>query len=313
MSTNVTFAKRLLELRLKHNLSQTKLAEDIHTTRVTISHYESEKRRPDCEIIVSLCKRLNVSADYLLGLTNTENQEYAEIAQTTGLDENAIVYMKNATNECRNLVNFLFREEPKYNMYEPDYSQSDNTDMIKSYQDYLDILAVEKENEKIHILEHLKNDWEFADGQHSYSDYIASLNEEELAEKMREEMDCFFPSDKNDYSNITPETFGPTDPEEIMKLSESFYQKFKDYEEKEAQKSNLLDAILNYVNYQSGCSLNTMSKTEKLTDEHSIYIGLGKNKTVQFPSKESDELFEFMLIQKVIDALKKFKKNYSNY
>lgn len=64
--------------------------------------------------------------------------------------------------------------------------------------------------------------------------------------------------------------------------------------------------------YQTGCMLESMCRSEELTDEHSINIGIGKDKIVKFPSAESDELFEFMLIQKVIDALKKFKEAYGD-
>jgi hypothetical protein len=81
------------------------------------------------------------------------------------------------------------------------------------------------------------------------------------------------------------------------------------YEQEETQKSKLLSAITEYVHYQSGCTLDTMMRSEKLTDQHTIRIGTGFGNSITFPSKQADELLEFMLLQKVIAALKAFKQN----
>jgi len=66
------FAKRLKELRTKHNLSQTQLAELLNIPRGTIAQYESDKtqqmpRRPRLEQIATF---FSVNIDYLLGRTD---------------------------------------------------------------------------------------------------------------------------------------------------------------------------------------------------------------------------------------------------
>ena len=44
-------AKRLKELREKHNLTQEELAKELNVSRTTISNYENGSRSPDIEMI----------------------------------------------------------------------------------------------------------------------------------------------------------------------------------------------------------------------------------------------------------------------
>ena len=60
--------KRIRELRLAKNLSQTKLASLINTTQDTISLWELGKSLPSIDYVIELVKLFNVSADYLLGI-----------------------------------------------------------------------------------------------------------------------------------------------------------------------------------------------------------------------------------------------------
>ncbi|MCI9503998.1 MAG: helix-turn-helix transcriptional regulator [Clostridia bacterium] len=64
------YGKRIRELREENNLTQKQLAELLHTTATTISKYEREALQPNIELIILLCKTLNTSADYLLGITD---------------------------------------------------------------------------------------------------------------------------------------------------------------------------------------------------------------------------------------------------
>jgi transcriptional regulator with XRE-family HTH domain len=52
--------------RHKANLSQKQLAEKVHVSHTTISHYEKGSRRPDPEMLKDLAKALNVTVDMLL-------------------------------------------------------------------------------------------------------------------------------------------------------------------------------------------------------------------------------------------------------
>lgn len=66
------FAQRLKELRTEKKLSQRGLAELTHLSQSAIKQWENESRVPNAEAVASLAKFFNVSADYLLGLTDYE-------------------------------------------------------------------------------------------------------------------------------------------------------------------------------------------------------------------------------------------------
>lgn len=62
--------ERLKELRLERNLKLREVAEKLNVTIRTISRYEDGTREPSAEMIIKFCKLYDVSADYLLGLTD---------------------------------------------------------------------------------------------------------------------------------------------------------------------------------------------------------------------------------------------------
>ena len=65
-----TFATRLREMRLANDFSQKQLAEEIGVTAQSVSLWERGPRQPDENTINALCFHLNVSRDYLLGITD---------------------------------------------------------------------------------------------------------------------------------------------------------------------------------------------------------------------------------------------------
>lgn len=65
------FSKRLKDIRKQRELSQKEYASLLGISSVTLSHYENGKREPDLDRLVSICTCLNVSSDYMLGLTNS--------------------------------------------------------------------------------------------------------------------------------------------------------------------------------------------------------------------------------------------------
>lgn len=68
-----TFIKRLIELMEEKNMTQVELAKLVGTTNVTISRYLSGQRNPQIEIVTRIAKILNVSIDYLLGLSDDKS------------------------------------------------------------------------------------------------------------------------------------------------------------------------------------------------------------------------------------------------
>jgi len=73
------FGNKLRALRLEKNLTQQKLAEKIGLVKGSISAYEQSAKYPSVEVLINLCKFFNVSADYLLGLSDAMEFKIAEL------------------------------------------------------------------------------------------------------------------------------------------------------------------------------------------------------------------------------------------
>lgn len=64
---------RIRELRRQRNITQLKMAMDLHTSQNTISRYERGERQPSVEELVKIADYFDVSVDYLL--ERTDNPE----------------------------------------------------------------------------------------------------------------------------------------------------------------------------------------------------------------------------------------------
>lgn len=64
----IIFGKRLKELRLANNMTQTELGNLINTSKVSISFYERGNRMPSIETLISLSDIFDVDVNYLLGV-----------------------------------------------------------------------------------------------------------------------------------------------------------------------------------------------------------------------------------------------------
>ncbi len=63
--------KNRINLVLKNKkMSQNELAKKIYMSQSIVNNYCTGKREPSLEVLIAICKALNVSADYLLGLTD---------------------------------------------------------------------------------------------------------------------------------------------------------------------------------------------------------------------------------------------------
>ena len=86
------FAERLLKLINENHTSYSEIALLCKTTRQTVSCYVTGKNVPRLDKLLKLAKHFNVSADYLIGLSNIKsvNSEIKGVCEYTGLTENAI-------------------------------------------------------------------------------------------------------------------------------------------------------------------------------------------------------------------------------
>ena len=64
------FTTRLKEARQEKGWTQKQLAEAINTTDDSIFSWEKGRSQPSIELLRKLCKVLDVSSDYLIGLSD---------------------------------------------------------------------------------------------------------------------------------------------------------------------------------------------------------------------------------------------------
>lgn len=97
--TNVKrcFKERFSELRAKSGLSQNKLGKALSLSPATIGYYENGSRLPDIETAARIARYFDVSADYLLGLSDAKSveQDMKNACETTGLTQKAIENMQH--------------------------------------------------------------------------------------------------------------------------------------------------------------------------------------------------------------------------
>ena len=93
---NSVFATRLRKIMKERGENQTTLADKITSQyvtiqRQTISLYMSGQSRPDTERLTAIAKALNVSADWLLGISEVKayNAHWRAVCELTGLSDEA--------------------------------------------------------------------------------------------------------------------------------------------------------------------------------------------------------------------------------
>lgn len=84
-----TFSTRLREMMENRNITQQKLADSVGVRRQTISQYMGGTTKPDTSALAAICKTLDVSANYLLGLSDVKMVDMPT-NEKIGLSENAI-------------------------------------------------------------------------------------------------------------------------------------------------------------------------------------------------------------------------------
>lgn len=103
-----SFDAVLKKLRKDRNATQKEVSQAIGADQQTLRRYESGERKPDTEMLLRIAKYYNVSADYLLGLSenSTVEPDMKAAVKCTGLSEKSIEKLKGITHfEFDNSVN----------------------------------------------------------------------------------------------------------------------------------------------------------------------------------------------------------------
>ena len=71
---------RLKELRLSRRLKQYQVADMLNIHRSTYTKYETARTYPPLDVFRDICVSLNVSADWLLGLSDYQQVVYDDLS-----------------------------------------------------------------------------------------------------------------------------------------------------------------------------------------------------------------------------------------
>ena len=100
------FSERLQLLRGLNGVSQEKFAKALNISRISVSHYETGLRTPDIDVLQKTAEFFNVSADYLLGLSDVKNtdMDLQAICKALNLSEKAVENLRNTKEKAADLV-----------------------------------------------------------------------------------------------------------------------------------------------------------------------------------------------------------------
>lgn len=129
------------------NIKQKELANELNVTDNTVSYWCNGIRVPNTEQIIQIAKFLNVSTDYLLGLTKnpTTDKDDSFITDCLGLDEKSIKLLKAINgSDFSNAVNFILSHYRIYPLLRNvEECKAELTDAVKKQMTYIQMTPEE--------------------------------------------------------------------------------------------------------------------------------------------------------------------------
>ncbi|WP_050740696.1 helix-turn-helix domain-containing protein [Acetobacterium bakii] len=143
--TGNDFKDRLSELMEERNINQRELAEKIGISKQTISFYVNGKRLPDIDNFSLICEHFKVSADFMLGKTDSKSidMEISTIHEKLGLSDGAIIILEKLKNKESELLPLLSRiiEQESINIDEEEDLIDENECFSLDYEPSASVLS----------------------------------------------------------------------------------------------------------------------------------------------------------------------------
>lgn len=92
--------QRIRILRQARGLSQVELARILGVTKQSVSNWENDNIQPSIEMLKKIAQTFGVSADYLLGL---DNSEYIDVR---GLPQDVVAHLRQLVEDFRTAYKF---------------------------------------------------------------------------------------------------------------------------------------------------------------------------------------------------------------
>ena len=140
---NKTIGYRIAAARSKTDDSQADLAAALGVKREMVTYWENGTRPIKAETIIEIAKRYNVSADFLLGLSETEDVAFSFFAEQTGFSNMTVNTLLHLSSEgCPSLPSERMRVS-----FEQLLNSSEMEQVLMHLQAYLDIKTAMELNE----------------------------------------------------------------------------------------------------------------------------------------------------------------------
>lgn len=282
------FGEILSKLRESRNESQQQLADAVGVTRQTLSRYENADRTINIEVMLEIAKHYNVSADYMLGLTEnqTTDSNLQSVCEYTGLSETSVTKLHEMGSLLRNrIINGTFMED-LIDSEELRAIIKENPFLIEYIDSFTDCLGSEK-NEKTELFAKYLNDCN-KENPYKFKDLIEFF---ELLDIPTDNVEDVF----TDFFNI------------LFQLFKDFTQ----YSEEEKEASNQAFKDMKALNFM----LSSDDLKEFLNNLHEyIYLDLSVNKDSEGEddAKQSYKLkpsiVEKALLMEIEDFFRKLKQ-----
>ena len=133
----MNIGNKIKTLREKKGLTQLELSKDLNVVRQTVAQWENQERDLKTGAIISLAKYFNVSADYLLGLTENTSTNISEIgiSNKTGFSTSTVENILNLSAEHKTILDKIINELLKSDLLEKfEELKANNIKLINLYQ-----------------------------------------------------------------------------------------------------------------------------------------------------------------------------------
>ena len=133
----MNIGNKIKTLREKKGLTQLELSKDLNVVRQTVAQWENQERDLKTGAIISLAKYFNVSADYLLGLTENTSTNISEIgiSNKTGFSTSTVENILNLSAEHKIILDKIINELLKSDLLEKfEELKENNIKLINLYQ-----------------------------------------------------------------------------------------------------------------------------------------------------------------------------------
>ena len=113
----MNFNIRLKQLRQKHKLTQSELAEILGLKPTAVSNYESRRNEPSFEKLIAVSRYFDVSCDYLLGISDAYLPVGGEVLDKDIVDFFNLYQQLDSNNaaELKNFANYLLYKQESSN------------------------------------------------------------------------------------------------------------------------------------------------------------------------------------------------------